>query len=51
VKLEDGAVINVEADLRCCKAVLTEMKRARIQPTLDSFFKDTDNSQPSTTAL
>jgi endonuclease/exonuclease/phosphatase family metal-dependent hydrolase len=35
---------NVEVDLLCYKEVLTEMKEVRIQPTLDSFFKKTDDS-------
>jgi hypothetical protein len=41
----------VEVYLRCYKEVHTEMKKARIQPILDSFFKETVDSQPSTSAL
>jgi hypothetical protein len=32
---------NVYADIRCCNEFLTEMKKARIQRTVDSFFKKT----------
>jgi hypothetical protein len=35
---KQGVIRNMEADLRCYKEVLTEMKTARIQPTLDYFF-------------
>jgi hypothetical protein len=43
---------NVEANLRCYKEVfLTGRKKVRIQQTLGSFFKMTDDSQPSTSAL
>jgi hypothetical protein len=42
---------NVEAGLRCYKEVLTEIKKVRIQPTLDYFFKETGDLQPSTHAL
>jgi hypothetical protein len=43
---------NVEADLRCYKEVLTEtMKKGRIQPTVDYFFKKTGDSQLTTSAL
>jgi hypothetical protein len=31
--------------------VLSEMKELRIQRTLDSFYKDDDDSQPSTSAF
>jgi hypothetical protein len=31
---------NVEADLQCYKELLNEIKKARIQPTLDSSFQE-----------
>lgn len=41
----------MEADLRCHKEVLTEMKKARTQPSVDYFFKKTNDSQNSASAL
>jgi hypothetical protein len=42
---ERAAVTTLQADL------LADMKNARIQRTLDSFFQKTDDSRPSTSAL
>jgi hypothetical protein len=46
-----AVIRNVEADLHCYNEVLHEMKKPRIQLTLHSFFRKTDNSQPSNCAL
>jgi hypothetical protein len=40
----------METYLRCFREVLSEVKKARIQPNLDFFFQE-DDSQSSTPAL
>jgi hypothetical protein len=35
-----GMIRNVETDVNCCKEVLTEMKKAAVQPTVGYFFQE-----------
>jgi hypothetical protein len=45
------AIRNVKTDLCSYKEFLTDMKKARFQPTPESSFKKMDDSQPSASAL
>jgi hypothetical protein len=35
-----AVIINLDVELRYCKEVLTEMKKHRMQPTIDLFQED-----------